>query len=274
MRIVLANVSVEYDSGLPSPRRALCDVSVVFDGGECSAVVGPTGAGKTSLLEVAAGLMQPTGGRVSLEPRARAAELRSSVGLVYQFPEAQFFEETVYEDVAFGPRKEGLDESEVEARVVDALGRAGLAPDRFAARSPASLSAGEKRRAAIAGILALDRPFLFLDEPTAGLDPATREGVVELISKERARRGIVVVTHDLELADIVSDRTVVLSEGSIIADGGTRDVLSDVAFLRGIGLEAPARYALIERVRACAPCEVATVERLLAPGHLAETRTE
>ena len=266
MRIVLENVSVEYDGGLPAPRSALRDVNLALDEGECLAIVGPTGAGKTSLLEVAAGLLAPTRGRASLAPPAQPATLRSSVGLVYQFPEAQFFEETVYDDVAFGPRKQGLSESEVEVRVVAALRRAGLPPDAFASRPPGTLSAGEKRRAAIAGILALDRPFLFLDEPTAGLDPATREGVVCLLSRERERRGIAVVTHDLELVDRVAERMVVLSDGAVIADGDTRGLLSDVPFLERVGLDPPARYVLLERLRQCAPSEARKVERLLLPG--------
>ena len=274
MKIVLDSVVVEYDAGLPVPRTALRGVDLELRTDECTAVVGPTGAGKTSLLEVAAGLLTPTGGRVSLESGGAGETLRSSVGLVYQFPEAQFFEETVYDDVAFGPRTQRLDESEVEARVVGALRRAGLPPDRFAARSPVSLSAGEKRRAAIAGILALERPFLFLDEPTAGLDPATREGVIKLILTEGARRGVAVVTHDLELADRVTGRTIVMSDGTVIADGATRRILEDVGFVEEIGLEPPARYVLVDRLRARAPQEVSRVERRLFSGRLAKNGAE
>jgi energy-coupling factor transport system ATP-binding protein len=270
MRIVLEAVVVAYDAGLPAPRTALGGVDLELRTGECVAVVGPTGAGKTSLLEVAAGLLPPTAGRVSLENANAGETLRSSVGLVYQFPEAQFFEETVYDDVAFGPRRQLLNECDVETRVVGALRRAGLSPERFGARAPASLSAGEKRRAAIAGILALERPFLFLDEPTAGLDPATREGVIELILSERSLRGVAVVTHDLELADLVAVRAVVLSDGVVIADGATRDILSDVGFVEEIGLDPPARYVLVEKLRARAPEEAARVERLLFSDRLAK----
>lgn len=272
MRIVLESILVDYGAGGAAPNPALRGVDLEFRRGECAAIVGPTGAGKTSLLEVAAGLLAPSGGRVAIEPEG--AGLRSSVGLVYQFPEAQLFEETVYDDVAFGPRRHGLDESDVRAKVTDALRRAGLAPERFAKRSPASLSAGEQRRAAIAGILALDRPFLFLDEPTAGLDPATREGVIELILAERERRGVSVVTHDLELADRVAARTIVMSDGAPIADGPTSAILSDVAFLKEAGLDPPARRVLIDEVRLRAPEEARRVERLMFPGRLAESGAE
>lgn len=138
----------------------------------------------------------------------------------------------------------------------------------------ASLSAGEKRRAAIAGILALDRPFLFLDEPTAGLDPASRESVAGLIVSERARRGILVVTHDLDLADRVAERTIVLSDGAVIADGKTSSVLSDVGFIGGVGLEPPARYALIAKIRERAPEAADRAAGFLVSGRLADGEPE
>lgn len=269
MRIVLESVSVEYDGGLPSPTTALRGVDLELGVGECAAVVGPTGAGKTSLLEVAAGLLPPSRGRVALVSSGSRADPRSAVGLVYQFPEAQFFEETVLDDVAFGPRRQGLQESEIEARIAEALRMVGLELGRFAQRSPASLSAGEQRRAAIAGILALDRPFLFLDEPTAGLDPASRECIADLIAAEGTRRGILVVTHDLDLADRVAERIIVLSAGTVVADGRTRRVLSDVEFVARAGLEPPARYALVAKIRERAPQEADRVERLLFSGRLA-----
>jgi energy-coupling factor transport system ATP-binding protein len=266
MRIRLRSVVLQYDSGLPTATTALTGVDLDIGAGESIAVIGPTGSGKTSLLEVLAGLARPTAGEALADGANGSDGLRALAGLVYQFPESQFFEETVFDDVAFGPRRQGLLSGEVEARVAAALDRAGLPPEGFAERSPLSLSEGEKRRAAIACILALGRPFLLLDEPTAGLDPLTRGRIAELIVGEAAAgRGVVVVTHDLEFADRVSERTVAMFRGSIVADRPTDAIFRDADLLRELGLEPPARYALVEAVRLRLPDEAANIERLVLP---------
>ncbi|MEA3408897.1 MAG: ATP-binding cassette domain-containing protein [Candidatus Eisenbacteria bacterium] len=250
MRIALKDVTVRYDAGLPSATTALSGVGLAVEQGECVAVIGPTGSGKTTLLEVMAGLATPTSGVATVEPVGAARGLRDIVGLAYQFPESQFFEETVFADVAFGPARQGLAESEIRVRVEEALTRAGLPAESFGERMPLSLSAGEKRRAAIAGILALSRPFLLLDEPTAGLDPTTAERIVDLVRSEvRAERGVVVVTHDLEFVEVVASRTVVMGHGAVLADRTTVDAFSDAALFEGLGLEPPPRYALMDRLR-------------------------
>jgi len=250
VRIVLEGVRVTYDAGMPSETTALDGVSVSVEAGECVAVIGPTGSGKTTLLEVMAGLTSPDSGSAAVEPSDGRTRLRDAVGLAYQFPESQFFEETVFTDVAFGPEKQGLPEADVRARVTGALERAGLDADEFGARSPLSLSAGEKRRAAIAGILALGRPFLLLDEPTAGLDPSSADTVADLVRSElEAGHGVVVVTHDLDFVDALATRTIVVGAGSLVADGNTHDVFSDDGLLNGLGLEPPPRYAVAGRVR-------------------------
>ena len=251
MKIVLEAVGMEYDGGVPGAPAALAGIDLSVGEGECVAVIGPTGSGKTTLLEIMAGLAKPTAGSVRIDPAGRGAVPRSVVGLVYQFPECQFFEDTVFEDVAFGPRRQGIAPADVERRVVSALERASLPPREFAPRHPLSLSAGEKRRAAVACILALDRPFLLLDEPTAGLDPAGRARMLDLAAQERAAgRGVVVVTHDLDLADAVAERVVLLGGGRVLADGDTRSLLGDVAALGRAGLEAPPAYALVALLRA------------------------
>ena len=249
MRIALRDVTLRYDAGLPSATTALSGVGLTVEQGECVAVIGPTGSGKTTLLEVMAGLATPTSGVATIEPADAARGLRDAVGLAYQFPESQFFEETVFADVAFGPARQGLAEPEIRARVEEALSRAGLPADEFGGRAPLSLSAGEKRRAGIAGILALSRPFLLLDEPTAGLDPSTAERIADLVRSEvRAGRGVVVVTHDLEFVEAVVSRTVVVGGGAVLADRTTTDALADASLLERLGLEPPPRYALMDRL--------------------------
>ena len=250
MRIVLRDVTLRYDAGLPSATTALSGIGLTVEQGECVAVIGPTGSGKTTLLEVMAGLTAPTSGAATIEPTGAASSLRDAVGLAYQFPESQFFEETVFADVGFGPARQGLTEPEIRARVEEALSRAGLPDDEFGGRSPLSLSAGEKRRAAIAGILALSRPFLLLDEPTAGLDPSTAERIADLVRNEvRGGRGVVVVTHDLEFVEAVVSRTVVVGGGAVLADRTTADALADGVLLEGLGLEPPPCYVLMDQLR-------------------------
>jgi energy-coupling factor transporter ATP-binding protein EcfA2 len=267
VRIELNDVTVCYDAGLPSATTAVEGVSLSVGLGECVAVVGPTGSGKTTLLEVMAGLTRPTAGTAAIASQGEELGLRKAVGLAYQFPESQFFEETVFADVAFGPGRQGLADEDVRRRVEEALGRAGLPADEFGDRAPLSLSAGEKRRAAIAGILALCRPFLLLDEPTAGLDPSTAGRLAELVRSEvAAGTGVVAVTHDLEFVDAVASRTVVMGSGAVLADGPTRDVLADSGLLGGLGLASPIRYELVDRLRRAGHPESARVASILLAG--------
>jgi energy-coupling factor transport system ATP-binding protein len=267
VRIVLDGVGVTHDRGMPAATRALRRVDLFIEQRERVAVIGPSGSGKTTLLEVMSGLSIPTSGRAVLEPSGNGRSLRDAVGLAYQFPELQFFEETVFADVAFGPLRQGVPDASVAVRVRDALARAGLSPDDFAARSPLSLSAGEKRRAAIAGILALGRPFLLLDEPTAGLDPSTAERIESLIVAEAASgAGVVFVTHDLELVERSASRIVVLFEGDVIADSNGASALSDGELLRRVGLEPPPACVLVERLKQARWPDAERVAALLARG--------
>jgi len=249
MTIALDSVTVEYDRDLPTARSALRSIDLVFDVGGATAVMGSTGSGKTTLLEVAAGLRSPDAGSARLDGDDSPASLRSAVGLVYQFPESQFFEETVAADVGFGPRQTGVTDAEIDERVAESLSRAGLDPGVFGPRSPISLSAGEKRRAAIACILALERPFLLLDEPTAGLDPVSRRRVVELVEAEKeSGRSVVLVTHDPEIADRLAERVVVLRDGEVAAEGSPERIFGDGALADAVGLSLPPRYELVRRI--------------------------
>jgi energy-coupling factor transport system ATP-binding protein len=273
MRIVLRDVSVQYDAGLPTSTTALAGVGLSVGLGECVAIIGPTGSGKTTLLEVMAGLAKPNSGSATIEPAGDGPGLRDAVGLAYQFPESQFFEETVFADVAFGPARQGLAEPAIRQRVEEALSRAGLPSDDFGARAPLSLSAGEKRRAAIAGILALSRPFLLLDEPTAGLDPTTADRVSDLVRNEvGSGSGVVIVTHDLGFVEALASRTLVMGGGAVLADRATADALSDAALLTELGLEPPPRYALVDRLRRLRHPETERIAFILAGGRATRDR--
>jgi len=246
VRILLRDVGLTYDPGLPTARSGLEGVSLEIAAGDAVAIMGPTGSGKTTLLEVAAGLVVPTMGSAELAGGERGQTLKSVVGLVYQFPELQFFEETVLDEVAFGLRALRVADAEIETRVGAALDRVGLDHDRFAGRSPMTLSAGEQRRVAIAALAVLERPFLLLDEPSAGLDPATRDRILDLIRSERkAGRAVVLVTHDPELAEETAERLVVLADGSVAAHGTPAEVFGNAELLQRLGLEAPPAYELV-----------------------------
>jgi len=254
VRLVLDSVGLTYDRGLPTAKSGLGGVSLSIDAGDAVAIMGPTGSGKTTLLEIAAGLVPPTTGSVSLAGAGSGASLKSSVGLVYQFPELQFFEETVFDEVAYGLRAARVAEDELARRVHAALECVGLSPAAFTERSPLTLSAGEQRRAAIAALVVLERPFLLLDEPSAGLDPGTRERILDLIHREReAGRAILLVTHDPELAEETVERIVLLSGGSIVADGPPADVFGDGVLLERLGLEAPPAHELVNALSCVDP---------------------
>jgi len=260
MRLELVDAEIMYRSALPNAVPALSPTTLAVGTEECVAVVGPTGSGKTTLLDCLAGLRVPTRGGAAVVPGGAGAVHRRHVGLVAQFPEDQFFEETVFDEVAFGLRRRGIDEACVRERVADALGRAALDPSAFMEREPLGLSAGEARRAAIACILVLERPFLLLDEPTAGLDPGTRNRVVELIRAERgAGTGIVFVTHDLDVAAELANRVIVVRGGCVVTDGPPDEVFSRVDELEELGLEPPLEFSLVaelERIGAVAAPEV------------------
>jgi energy-coupling factor transport system ATP-binding protein len=227
MKLELRDVHHVYARGTPFEVEALRGVSLTVEPAEVIGIVGGTGSGKSTLVQHLNLLLVPTGGEVladGVDARSiRKSELRRRVGLVFQFPEAALFAPTVEEDVAFAPRRLGLDDGEIEERVREALRALGV--EDLAARSPFALSGGEKRRVAIAGVLAMRPEILVLDEPTAGLDPSTREELLVLIRNLReAGVSVVLVSHDLDEVAEVADRVCVLQGGRVSATGTPAEV--------------------------------------------------
>lgn len=247
MRIEAEHLTYIYGPGLPWEKRALDDVSLEFKEGEFVGLVGETGSGKSTLVQLLNGLLRPTSGRVLLDGvdltdrRTPIWKARLQVGLVFQFPESQLFAETVAEDIAFGPRNLGLSRQEVTKRVEESLLKVGLEPDRFRQRNPFTLSGGEKRLVAIAGILAMCPRVLIVDEVTAGLDPQGKRDILTRIKLLHRDEGttVIMVSHDMdEIASLV-ERIVVLKNGHICRQGRTGEVFSDEKLLAGCGVRLP-----------------------------------
>ena len=246
-----------YGRGTPLETQALTDVSLGITAGEFVGIIGATGSGKSTLVQHFNALLRPTAGHVYLDGadiHARGVDrrrLRQQVGLLFQYPEQQLFEETVSADVAFGPRNLGLPEDEVQSRVRRALTLVGLAPDRFGPRSPFELSGGEMRRAALAGVLSMEPRMLILDEPTAGLDPTGRREILGHISRLHRERGlaIVLITHSMDAVARLAGRVLVLDRGRLVGEGGPREIFSDPARLQALGLGVPQMTLLAQRLR-------------------------
>ena len=258
MRIDVDTLSHVYAAGTPLERRALRNVSLHIAPGERVGIIGHTGSGKSTLVQHLAGLLKPASGRVLLSgtpahaSSAAARNQRRRVGIAFQYPEEQLFEQTVLREVAFGPRNLGLRDPEAAERVGWALEMVGLDPDAVASRSPFSLSGGERRRVALAGVLAMQPDVLILDEPTAGLDPRGRSALLDRVAAWHAEMKItlIVVSHDLAALARLVDRAIILQDGRIAADGAARAVLSDPERLRDAGLSAPPPVALLTRLQA------------------------
>lgn len=245
-KIQLDHVSYVYSPGTPYEIKALDDVSVDIEEGNITGIIGHTGSGKSTLVQLLNGLEKPMGGRVLLDgediwekPR-EIGKIRFRVGLVMQYPEYQLFEETIRKDIAFGPRNMGLDEDEIAARVDMAADFVGL--DReLLDKSPFDLSGGQKRRAAIAGIIAMKPEVLVLDEPAAGLDPMGRDGIFDSIARYGRETGatVVIVSHSMEDMARLCDELIVMAHASVAMKGRCADVFSHAEELEEIGLTVP-----------------------------------
>ncbi len=240
------NVTHIYSAGTPFRHVALEDVSFDVERGEFIGIIGHTGSGKSTLMQHLNGLLKPTSGSVYLDgkdiwtDKETTRQARFRVGLVFQFPEYQLFDETVYKDIAFGPGNMGLDKREIDRRVRRSAEMVGLT-DELLQASPFDLSGGQKRRAAIAGVIAMEPEILILDEPTAGLDPAGREEILENIQLYRREKNatVMMVSHSMNDVARLTDRLLVLNDAHLAMDGTPADVFAHARQLLDMGLDIP-----------------------------------
>ena len=248
MSICVENVSYIYGKGAPFEKAALSNVSLTIEKGEFIGIIGHTGSGKSTLIQHLNGLLHPTEGRVTVDgvdlagKSKEALAKRHSVGMVFQYPEHQLFEETVAKDIAFGPHNQGYDEEEIKKRVKSAMKFAGIDYEVFAERSPFRLSGGQQRRVAIAGVIAMHPDFLILDEPSAGLDPVGRREIFSRIRSwyEKGVFSVILVSHNMDDIARLATRLLVMHEGRIILDGNPMDIfLHHRKELQDCGVDAP-----------------------------------
>lgn len=256
--IKLENVHFVYQKGTPFEFCALKDISISIKKGEMVGIIGPTGSGKSTLIQHFNGLLKPTKGRVLVNgkdihqrDKTEKKSICFEVGLVFQYPEYQLFEETVYDDIAFGPRNMGLPEDEIEHRVKESMEWMGLSFEKIKNRSPFSLSGGEMRRVALAGVLAMKPDVLVLDEPTAGLDPKGCFELEEKIKKLHKEKGmtLVLVTHEMQKIAQMVNHLIILKDGKVVADGTPTQIFQDYQWIEKIGLGLPPYMELMVRLK-------------------------
>lgn len=246
MSIIIKHLTHKYNEGMPFEKTALKDINIEISTGEFVGIIGHTGSGKSTLIQMFNGLLKPTQGQVLVngqdihDDKINKKEIRQKVGLVFQYPEYQLFEMTVREDVAFGPKNLGLSENEIAERVKYALEAVGL-DESYYEKSPFELSGGQKRRVAIAGVLAMKPDTLILDEPTAGLDPKGRNELFDQLQKMHKELGltIVLISHSMEDVARYAEKLIVLYKGKIAYEGTPREVFANGTKLEEIGLAMP-----------------------------------
>lgn len=255
MSIVVEHLTHTYSAGTPFAVEALSDVSFTVEDGSFVGIIGHTGSGKSTLAQHLNGLIPVERGKVTVDGTALAGKydkkaIRTRVGMVFQYPEQQLFEETVEQDIAFGPKNMGLGEAEQKERVKWAMALMDLDYETFAARSPFDLSGGQKRRAAIAGVLAMQPRYLVLDEPAAGLDPEGRRMLLERIRRlhRETGMGVVMVSHAMDDIAQCAQKVLVMHSGRLVNSGTPQQVFADSAFLQSIGLGVPTMATLRERL--------------------------
>lgn len=281
--ITLKNLSYTYSKKTPYEKRALDNINLEIQEGEFVGLVGATGSGKSTLIQHLNGLIKTQEGEVEVagmnaKDKKTLKRLRFTVGMVFQYPEYQLFEDTVAKDIAFGPKNMKLSKEEIDRRVRNAMEVVGLPYEIFAERSPFELSGGEKRRAAIAGVIAMEPQILVLDEPVAGLDPAGRREILELIAKlkKEVSPTIIMVSHYMDDIAAMATRIVALKDGKIVADGAPERVFGDRGKAREAGLDLPSAAKIADRLRARGidvSTEIVTLGQLAeALGRIADER--
>ncbi|KYO63901.1 MULTISPECIES: energy-coupling factor transporter ATPase [Thermovenabulum] len=271
MPIIIKNLSHIYMPGTPFESVALKDINWEISDGEFWGLIGHTGSGKSTLIQHLNGLLRPTSGEIIIDgvniadKKVNLKEIRQKIGLVFQYPEHQLFEETVEKDVAFGPKNMGLTEEEITIRVKDALEAVGLDYREVKDRSPFELSGGQMRRVAIAGVLAMKPKVLVLDEPTVGLDPKGRDEILEEIVylRKKYEMTIILVSHSMEDIARLVDKIAVLHRGQLVKCGTPKEIFKDREGLSSIGLDVPQITHLMYRLRERGwdvPTDVLTVE--------------
>ncbi len=244
--IILDKINYSYSEGTAYQIQALKDINLQIEEGQFIGIIGHTGSGKSTLTQLLNGLLRATSGHIYVDGEDIYDEdydmkkLRNKVGLVFQYPDHQLFETTNFEDVCFGPKNQGLDRKEVELRAFEALQNVGFPEDLYY-QPPFDLSGGQKRRVAIAGVLAMKPEVLILDEPTAGLDPAGRDEILGLVSKMHKELGItiILVSHSMEDVAEYVERLIVMNQGEVMYDGAPKEVYAHYKELEAVGLAAP-----------------------------------
>ena len=258
MPIEVLHLTHCYSEGSALSTVALNDVSFRIEDSEFVGIIGHTGSGKSTLVQHLNGLLRPSSGQVLIDGEDLNGEhvnrraLRQKIGLVFQYPEYQLFEETVAKDIAFGPKNQGLSSEEIDRRVRYAMECVHLDYDKYAERSPFELSGGQMRRVAIAGVLAMRPSVLILDEPTAGLDPRGRDRILSMLEELHARENVTIlmVSHSMDDMARLATRLIVMSDGKIVADGTPREIFMQEEMMTSIGLDVPEAARLCARLRA------------------------
>ncbi|WP_297422571.1 energy-coupling factor transporter ATPase [Clostridium sp.] len=257
MSIKIENLTHVYMPKSPFEKIALDNVSLSIEDGEFIALIGHTGSGKSTLIQHFNGLLEATSGKIIVDgvditdKKTKLTDIRKKVGLVFQYPEYQLFEETIAKDIEFGPRNLGLSDEEIQSRVVKSMEMVGLDYETYKDKSPFDLSGGQKRRVAIAGVVAMQPTTLILDEPTAGLDPKGRDDILDQIRKlhKDYNMTVVIVSHSMEDVAKIAERIIVMNDGKVALQGAPAEVFKEVDLLEKIGLGVPQVTYLVRELR-------------------------
>ncbi|AWI07307.1 energy-coupling factor transporter ATPase [Clostridium drakei] len=257
MSIKIENLTHIYMKGSPFEKKALDNVNITIDEGEFVALIGHTGSGKSTLIQHINGLLKPSSGKIVIddvditEKKINLNFIRKKVGLVFQYPEYQLFEETIEKDIAFGPKNLGLSDDHINSRVKRAMNMVGLDYENYKDKSPFELSGGQKRRVAIAGVVAMEPKILILDEPTAGLDPKGRDDILGKIKDlhREYKMTIILVSHSMEDVAKLADRILVMHKGKAILDGAPSQVFKEIDTLESVGLAVPQVTYLVRALK-------------------------